>query len=314
MSCGKEAWMNPIRLFWAVAVVGLAGLAGCSQASLPGISSSPTYTDDIGRRVQVQGVPQRIISLSPSNTEMIYALGLQDRLVGITSFDNYPPEVKNKTVVSDYSTTDMEKIVSEKPDLVLADSIQKNDTVPALEKLGIKVFTMAPDSADMIFNDLKVLGQITDKAREADNLVTSLKSRIQAVADKTAVLADTQKPRVLYVTWHDPIWTAGGDTMIQYLIDKAGGINIASDLKGYTTITLETAVQRNPQVIVVMSSMGAQNVSLDFIKSNDQFKSTDALKNGRVYEIDADIFGRTTPRIVDGLETLANLVHPELFK
>ena len=183
-----------------------------------------------------------------------------------------------------------------------------------MEKLGITVYTMSPDNMDMIFNDLKVLGQISGKTKEAGTLVSKLKTRVQAVAAKTAKLTDSQKPRVLYVTWHDPIWTAGNGTMIQYLINQAGGTNIASDLNGYATITLETAVQRNPQVIIVMSSMGIQNASLDFIKSNDQFKSTDALKNGRVYEIDADIFGRTTPRIVDGLETLAKLIHPELFK
>ena len=198
--------------------------------------------------------------------------------------------------------------------MVLADSIQKNDTIPALEKLGITVYTMTPDNMDGIFNDLKVLGQITGKTKAADNLVSSLQTRIQAVADKTAKLTDAEKPRVLFVTWYDPIWTAGSDTMIQYLIDQAGGTNIASDLNGYATITLESVIQRNPQVIIVMSSMGAQNASLDFIKSNEQFKSTDAVKNGRVYEIDADIFGRTTPRIVDGLETLAKLIHPELFK
>ena len=306
--------MKIFRLFVVATVIGLLGLTGCSKASSQQNPSSATYTDDIGRIVQIQGVPQRIISLSPSNTEMVYALGLQDKLVGVTSYDNYPPDVKNKTVVSDYSTTDIEKIVNAKPDLVLADNIHKNDAVPALEKLGITVYTITADNIDMFFNDLKVLGQITGKTKEADNLVSNLKSRIQAVADKTAKLTDPQRPRVLFVTWHDPIWTAGSETMIQYLINQAGGSNIASDLKGYVTITLETAIQRNPQVIIVMSSMGTQYTSLDFIKSNDQFKSTDALKNGQIYEIDADIFGRTTPRIVDGLETLAKLLHPELFK
>jgi len=306
--------MKYFRLFVAITIVGLLELTSCSQEPSRQTPSSAIYTDDIGRIVQIQGIPQRIISLSPSNTEMVYALGLQDKLVGVTSYDNYPPDVKNKTVVSDYSTTDMEKIVNAKPDLVLADSIQKNDTIPALEKLGINVYTMTPGNIDMFFNNLKMLGRITSKTKEADNLVSNLKSRVQAVADKTAKLTDLQKPRVLFVTWHDPIWTAGSETMIQYLIKQAGGTNIASDLKGYATITLETAVQRNPQVIIVMNSMGTQNISLDFIKSNNQFKSTDALKNARVYEIDADIFGRTTPRIVDGLETLAKLIHPELFK
>ena len=303
--------MKLFRLLGVITLVGILGLTACTQTSTP---SSVTYIDDIGRTVQITGIPQRIISLSPSNTEMVYALGLQDRLVGVTSYDDYPPDAKTKPIVSDYSTVDLEKIVNAKPDLVLADNIQKNDTIPALEKLGITVYTMTPNNTDGIFNEIKVLGRITGKTQAADNLVSSLQTRIQAVADKTAKLTDAEKPRVLFVTWYDPIWTAGTDTMIQYLIDQAGGTNIAGDLNGYATITLESVIQRNPQVIVVMSSMGTQNASLDYIMSNEQFKSTDAVKNGRVYEIDADIFGRTTPRIVDGLETLAKIIHPELFK
>jgi iron complex transport system substrate-binding protein len=173
---------------------------------------------------------------------------------------------------------------------------------------------MTPNNIDGILNEIKVLGRITGKTKESNDLVATMTSRIQAVVDKTGKLTDSEKPRVLFVTWYDPIWTAGSNTMIQYLIDAAGGTNIAAELNGYAIITMESAIQRNPQVIVVMSTMGDQNTSLDYVKSNDQFKSTDAVQNGRVYEIDADIFGRTTPRIVDGLETLAQLIHPELFK
>jgi iron complex transport system substrate-binding protein len=312
-----------IILGLGLALISILAASGCS-ASYSGTSSvaapaatdsnQVTYTDDIGRTVTIKGVPQRIVSLSPSNTEMVYALGLQDELVGITSYDNYPADVKSKTIVSDYSTLDMEKIVAARPDLVLADSIQKNTAIPALEKLGIPVVTVSPGSLDMIFNDLKMVGQVTGKSQAAGSLVSGLQARVKAVSDKTSRLSESQKPRVLYVTWHDPIWTAGSQTTIQELINLAGASNIASDLEGYVTITLEAAVQRNPQVILVMSSMGTGNQSLDFIKSNAQFGATDALKNNRVYEIDADIFGRTAPRIVDGLETLARLVHPELFK
>jgi iron complex transport system substrate-binding protein len=306
--------MKLFQLFGIIAVIGLLGLSACAEPSTPRTAPFAAYTDDIGRKVQLNSVPQRIVSLSPSNTEMVYALGLQDRLVGVTSYDNYPPDVKNKTVVSDYSTVDLEKLVNAKPDLVLADSIHKNDTVPALEKLGINVYVMTPDNITTIFNDLKALGQITGNMKEADTLVSSLKYRMEAVTDKIAKLTDAQKLRVLFVTWHDPIWTACSETMIQDMIDEAGGTNIAGDINGYATITLESAIQRNPQVIIVMSSMGEQNTSLDFIKANDQFQATDAVKNNRVYEINADIFGRTTPRIVDGLETLAKLLHPELFQ
>ncbi len=315
------------RMLFAAAcltAISLTAAAGCSSYSSSttastaapsvGAASTATYTDDLQRSVTIKSIPQRIVSLSPSNTELVYALGLQNRLVGITSYDNYPPDVTTKTVVSDYSTVDMEKIAAVQPDLVLADSIQKDTAIPALEKLNIPVFTLTPLTMDMIFKDLATVGQIEGKAKESNDLVSSLQARVKAVSTRTAALAANQKPRVLYVTWHDPIWTAGGDTMIQELIDLSGGTNIASDLKGYTTITLEAAIQRNPQAIIVMSSMGAGNQSLDFIKTNAQFQSTDALKNGRVYEVDADIFGRTSPRIVDGLETLSKMLHPELFK
>ena len=298
----------------AVIGIGLLVLTGCSDPSTQKTPASSTYIDDIGRTVQIVGIPQRIISLSPSNTEMVYALGLQDKLVGVTSYDNYPPDAKNKPIVSDYSTVDLEKIVNAKPDLVLADSIHEKDTIPALEKLGITVYTMTPNNIDGILNEIKVLGRITGKTKESNDLVAGMQARIKTVIDITAKLTDVQIPRVLFVTWHDPIWTAGNDTMIQYLINDAGCINIAADLKGYATITLESVVQRNPQIIVVMSSMGDQHSSLNYIKSNPQFASTDAVKNGQVVEIDADIFGRTTPRIVDGLETLAKILHPELFK
>jgi iron complex transport system substrate-binding protein len=306
--------MKLSRWFTAVIVIGLLVLTGCSDPAVQKTPALSTYVDDIGRTVQIVGIPQRIISLSPSNTEMVYALGLQDKLVGVTSYDNYPPDAKNKPIVSDYSTVDLEKIVNAKPDLVLADSIHEKDTIPALEKLDITVYTMTPNNIDGILNEIKVLGRITGKTKESNDLVATMTSRIQAVADKTAKLTDSEKPRVLYVTWHDPIWTAGSDTMIQYLITQAGGTNVASDLNGYATITIESVVQRNPQIIIVMSSMGTDNVSMDYIKTNPQFAATDAVKNGQVYEVDADIFGRTSPRIVDGLEILAQLTHPELFK
>ena len=306
--------MKLLPLFPVTIILGLLLATSCSQPSVQKNAPSGTYTDDTGRTVQIRGTVQRIISLSPSNTEMVYALGLQDKLVGVTSYDNYPPDAKNKTIVSDFSTIDMEKIVNAKPDLVLADSIQQKDTIPALEKMGITVYTMSPNTMDEIYHDLKTLGQITGKTKEADSLAAGLTARVQAVADKTTKLTVNNKPRVLFVTWYDPIWTAGHHTMIQSLIEKAGGTNIAADLNGYATITLESVIQRNPQVIIVTNSMGDQHTTLDYIKSNDQFKATDAVKNGKVYEIDADVFGRTTPRIVDGLETLAKLLHPELQK
>ena len=244
---------------------------------------------------------------------MVYALGLQDSLIGVTTYDDYPPEVKDKPQVSEYSQVDIEKIVSLQPDLVLADSIHKAEVVPALEKLGVNVVVISPGTTEEILNELTLLGKISGKNEQAEALVAGLRQRIQAVTDKISQSAANQ-PRILYVTWYDPIWTAGNNTMIGDLFSKVGATNIASDIDGYNTISLETAIQRNPQIILVMSSMGDQNESLNYINTEPRFQATDALKNKQVFEVDSDIFGRTTPRIVDGLETLAKMVHPELFK
>lgn len=275
---------------------------------------SVNITDDLGRSVQIESIPQRIISLAPSNTEILYALGLDEKIVGVTTYCNYPEAAKTKPQVSGFSQVDVEKVVAQQPDLVLASDIHKSDVIPALEKLGIKVLAIKPATIEAVLKDIKLAGQITGEDQKADALVSNLEKRIKAITEKTLILSNDIKPRVFYVTWHDPIYTAGSNTMINDLIQKTGGINIAADLSGYATITLETVVQRNPQLIVVMSSMGSKNTSFDYIRNEPRLQATDALKNNRVFMIDTDIFGRTTPRIVDGLEELAKLTHPEIFQ
>jgi iron complex transport system substrate-binding protein len=330
--------MKLVYALLAIILLGTLILTGCQATVTPVVSTTPssqattsstvdssvpsgaaagdtgfTVTDDLGRIVRIKGVPQRIISLAPSNTEMVYALGLEDRLIGVTTYDNYPPAAKDKPQVSEYSNVDIEKIVSLQPDLVLADSIHKPEVIPALEKLGITVVAIIPGSINQVLNELILLGTISGKNAQAASLVESLQKRVQAVTD-TVARANEAKPRVLYVTWHDPIWTAGDDTMVGDLFSKVGVTNIANDLSGYATISLETVIERNPQIIVVMSTMGVQNESLEYILKEPRFQATEALKNQRVYELDTDIFGRTTPRIIDGLEQLAKIVHPDLFK
>jgi iron complex transport system substrate-binding protein len=286
-------------------------LGGCGvQASVP----KGNFTDDLGRSVSIQGVPQRIISLSPSNTETVYALGLEDKLIGVTTFCNYPPAARNKPQVSEYSNVDSEKLVSLQPDLILADHIHKDTVIPGLEKLGLTVFTLSPGTLAGLMHDISLLGQVSGKNQAADILVARLQSRIKSVTEKTARLAENERPRVFFLTWYDPLWTEGADTLINELIVDSGGVNIAADLSGHAEISLETIVQRNPQVILVLSSMGDQNTSLDYIRHEPRLQELEAVKNNRVYVIDVDIFTRTTPRTVDGLEQLAGLINPEIFK
>jgi iron complex transport system substrate-binding protein len=284
-------------------------LAGC-RTEIP----QGNYMDDMGRNVQINKIPERIISLAPSNTEIIYALGLEDKLIGVTTYCNYPEAAKNKPRVSEFSNVDTEKIVSLQPDLILADNLHKTTAIPAFEKLNIPVLGIDPDSLTKIIGDIELIGKVTGETKSSGALIKSLQTRIQAVVGKTEKLNSGDNPRVFFLSWHDPLWTTGSGTLINDLITRAGGNNIASDLKGHSQIDLETVIQRNPQIILVISSMGDQTMSLDYIKSEPRFQAVDALKNNRVYPVDADIFGRTTPRSVDALEQMAGKFHPELFK
>jgi iron complex transport system substrate-binding protein len=287
----------------------VALLAGC-QTQL----SQGNYTDDLGRNIVINKIPQRIISLSPSNTEIVYALGLEDRLIGVTTYCNYPEAVRNKPKVSEFSTVDTEKIVSLQPDLILADSIHKTTVIPAFEKLDIPVVGIDPSSLDNILFDLELIGKLSGETKSSEALTENLRTRIRTVTGKTEKLDPAVNPRVFFLTWHDPLWTAGAGTLINDLITKAGGINIASDLSGHSQIDLETVIQRNPQIILVMSSMGDQNMSLEYLKNESRFQAVDALKKNQVFAVDTDIFGRTTPRSVDALEEASKIIHPELFK
>jgi iron complex transport system substrate-binding protein len=284
-----------------------------SSASSPSAIQYPVIlTDDAGRSVTLKSMPQRLVSLSPSNTEIVFALGLGDQLVGDTTYCNYPEAAQTKTKVGGYSDVDIEKVVSVQPDLILADDIHEATVIPSLEKLNIPVLVLHPANLDNIFKDINLVGDITGKSSVAKSLTADLQNRLSTITSKTDNV-NGSRPRVLYVTWHDPIFTAGGDTITGELITLAGGTNVAQDLHGYATMTLESVIEKNPQIIIVMSSMGDQ-VSLEYINSEPRLAVTDALKNKKVYGVDADLFGRTTPRTIDALEQLAKMVQPDLFK
>ncbi len=300
-----------MRMKWLVIAFILLSLlaVACQRHPAPG-----NIIDDLGRSVRLDKVPQRIVSLSPSNTEIVFALGLDDKLVGVTTFCNYPEAAKAKPKVADFSKVDMERVVSVQPDLVLATSIHKETVIPALERLGIPVLGVFPETLEKLVADISLIGEVTGKEREAGQLVASMEGRIKAVTGKTGALSSADRPMVLHLTWYDPLWTAGSGTMIDDLIAKAGGKNIASDLTGHRTIDLETVIQRNPQAIVTMGGHGEAGDKLyNYVLNEPRLKVTQAVANQRVYKIDADLYARTTPRTVDALEQLARLIHPELF-
>jgi len=317
----RKRYKLGISYLASVILMSLLGACTPTPAEEPALPvESATFpietTDQADRVVRVEKMPEKIISLAPSNTEILYALGLEDRLVGVTEYCNYPEAAKEKPQIGGFSTVDIEKVVEIEPDLILATNIHKDEIVPQLERLGLTVLTIDPKTVDEVLEAINLIGQFTGKAEEASQLTAEMEKQIKAVTDKTAALTEAQKPRVFYILWHDPLMTVGSETRIHELIEKAGGINIAQGLPDeYPRISLEAVIMANPQVIIAGSGHGTgQDAPFHFALTEPRLAEVEARQNGLIYEIDSDLTSRPGLRIVDGLEKLAEFIHPELFK
>lgn len=275
-----------------------------------------TITDDLGEVFHFTEPAKSIISLAPSNTEIVFAVGAQDILIGRTDFCNFPPEASSIESLGGFSTVDKERIVILNPQVVLATSLQNasGDTAWLKEK-GIQVITIDPKTLDDVLDAIILVGKLTGHDAQAAKIAADMQRSIDYIHDRTASLPASQKPRVLHVTWHDPLWVAGADTFTDALIEIAGGVNIFGDVSDYSQVDMETAVTRNPDLIIVDYGHGsAMGTSYAAISGKDSpFIHTDAYKNDRIYRIDADLVSRAGPRIVEALELYAKFIHPEIF-
>lgn len=304
-----------LRRFLLV-LVSLALLEGYGCSASPSTPTGPVIvTDQLVRTVTFDKPPQRIVSLAPSNTEILYALRLADRVVGVTDYDDYPPEVKQKQSVGGFSTPSLEKVVSLSPDVVVAASIHQKEVIPQLEASGLTVLALAPKTIDDVMAAITMVGMVTGTTQKASGIVAGLRKRVKAITDGTDELSADKRPKVMYIVWHDPLRVAGAGTFLDELISKAGGVNVFGGLKDYPTVGLEMVIQANPDVVLAGVGMGqGSDAPLTFAKTDPRLSDIAARQNERVCSIDSTIAGRTGPRIVDVLEEFARLIHPELFK
>ena len=272
-----------------------------------------TLTDDLGRAVTIGALPERIISLAPSNTEILFALGLGDRVVGVTDFCDYPPEALGKDKIGGPWTPSMEDIVALQPDLVLAASINPIDVINGLEGMGITVFGIESTDLGDLLNDIDMVGLITDKESEAEALIDDMQSKIDDVTAKTEGLAPGEKPRVFHICWHNPIYTPGQGTFIHDLLEKAGGVNIFDELQGWEAVSLEAVIARDPEVIIVSAMGGVASETWEWVNTESRLEDVSARQNGRVYFAESNWVERGGPRIVLGLEQIAKYIHPGIF-
>jgi iron complex transport system substrate-binding protein len=267
-------------------------------------------TDGTGRTLSLPAPPRRIVSLVPGVTEMLYAIDAEDRLVGRTDFCDYPPAARRKPSVGGTVSPNLEALVALKPDLVVATSAGNSDeTRRQLERLRVPLYLVDPHGLSDVFRTLTRLGALADREARAAEVVAALEGRVRAVAARVAA---RPRPRVLYVVWPEPLIVPGRGAAVTELIELAGGASVSADgPEGYPRYSVEAAVARGPEVII-LARHGAGTAPYAREKW-ERFADLPAIRAGRLHAVDGDLFHRFGPRVVDALEILARLLHPEAF-
>lgn len=268
-----------------------------------------TVKDSMGKEVIIESEPKRIISAAPSITELIYALGKDKELVGRTDYCDYPEKVKGVESIGSLTDPNIEKIIELKPDIVIASTHFKEDVTKKLEDLGIKVVVLYnTEDFNGAYSTITTLGQIVNARDKAEEVVSSIKEKVENIK-KTVEGKDA--PKVYYVVGFgkNGDYTATGDTFIAQMLEMAGGQNIAKDAAGWS-YSLEKIIENDPEYIIISKNYGMK----DEFMSTEGYKELSAVKNNKVIEIDNNLIDRQGPRLGEGLEALARILHPDLFK
>jgi iron complex transport system substrate-binding protein len=271
-----------------------------------------TVIDDTGTAVQIPFIPQRIVSTAPSNTEILFALNLEDKIVGITNYCNFPEETKNIEKIGEISPLNFEKIISLKPDFILAYAGFQLTEIPRLRELGLNALVIEPLSLKETLKTIKMVATICGVPEKGNILLDNLNQRIEKIKTKVDNIEIYKKPKILIGGIYETIWTPGEGTLFNELISMAGGINIASGFSGWTKISQEFIVKENPDIIIIPT--GAMNPEDELkIKENISqrpgWSNITAVKAKRIFVVNEDLFFRATPRLVDGLESLYKIFY-----
>jgi iron complex transport system substrate-binding protein len=318
--------MYKIYRFLIIAVTLLIVTTACGPAPEPQPTNTPvppltptpelaafplTITDDLGNEVTIEAEPQRIVSMAPNHTEILYALGLGDKVVGVTEYCNYPPDAQEKPKVGGFSNIDLEQVVGLSPDLVLGTSIHAQNVGPALVERGLKVVLINPETVDDVLEKIVLVGRVAGREEAATTLADELRGHIEATMDKAQKAGN--KPRVYWELSND-LYTAGPGSFIDDLITRAGGINIAADAQEqWPQLNLEALILADPEVIFLADHPYGETA--EGVKARPGWADISAVKNGRIVEVlDDDLVSQPGSRVAEALEFVAKALHPELFE
>lgn len=305
--------LTRLKLAASALVCALAVLVGCSNRSA-GPAFSPAamrvVVDDSGRSVSVPTNIERFVSLAPNLTEIVFAIGAGDRLVGNTTFCNYPEPAKNITKVGDTLQPSIERVLALKPQVVLVSTAsQLQAFTTQLDEHGIAIYITDPHDLNGVFQTITNLGDVLDEPAAASALTHQMRTRTEAVE---RAVARRPRIRVFFQLSGQPLYTAGRTAFVTNLIERAGGQSVTSDVnEAWPRLSDEAALASRPEAVIMLSdeSMGASAN----LKVAPALQTSPAVRNGRLYVIDGDLLTRPGPRLVDGLEQIARALHPEAF-
>lgn len=292
-------------------------LAACSPAAAPEVSANPiSFQDGLDRTVTLDNPARTIVSLAPSNTEILFALNAGSQVVARDDYSNYPSQAVELPSIGDtMGSISLEKITSLQPDLVLASPLTAPEQVKSMENLGLNVFVLPnPANFEDLYQNLETVGKLIGHEKDAAALIDTLKGRVKTVKEKLAGIEE--KPLVFYeLDGSEPVkpWTAGPGTFVNYLIEESGGINLGSDLSAeWVQISQEALIIKNPDFILLGDSLYG-GVTADQVALRPGWDQINAVKRQQVFPFNDDLVSRPGPRMVDGFEELAKILHPDRF-
>gem|GEM_PF-179185 len=313
----RSSQTSPLRFaralqIYAVALIALFLFASCSRTNTAPGSPGPTrdVTDEAGRRLRLPEKIERIVSLAPNLTEIVYAVGAGDQLVGNTEYCDYPAAAKSVAKIGDTMHPSVERIIALKPQIVLVSTASQLEAfTKQLDQQNITVYVTNPQSLEDVFRSIQTLGELFGHHDSTATMVADLRKRAAAVEAATKVL----KPvKVFYQVSDEPLYTIGRDAFLTDLIRRAGGVSVTADVPGaFPRYSDEAALAAKPDAIILPSG-GAMATANS--KAAPAMKNSPAVLNNRIYKIDENHLQRPGPRLVDGLEELARALHPEVFK
>jgi len=305
-----------------------AATAAATPAATSAATSTPTpaaaktqyplkVKDATGKEFTFEKAPERIVSVSPAETEALFAIGLGDKIVGVSDFDDYPAEAKSKPKMGSITKPTVEALIAAKADIVFTGISMKAATVEELRKVGVNIFKVEPKTLDDVIDNILLYGKIANAQPAAENVANAMRQERQTVVDAVKGLKPEEKKRV-YLEF-SPGWTVGKGEFMDELVTLAGGVNIASqaDLKGWNEINEEMVIKSNPQVILYSKDIvddKSKKTLEQIIRERSGWGKIEAVANNQVFGLDTNVLSRPGPRLTQGLHDIAKALYPNLVK